>query len=253
MDQDEGNISALRREILLLSALNHPHIIRYIGFVKEASLIHIYLEYAPGGSIATIIKQYGCLNEKVLREYTKQLLEGLAYIHSHCIAHLDIKGENILLDQFGQLKLADFGAAKSLFGLINRKSTVRGTPYWMAPELFKQSHCGRQADIWSLGITIIEMATGHPLFFSNDNVVSVMWKIAQLKTTPRLPESITGDLKDFVTKCLQVDPHDRPTAQRLSKYQFITGNLNRSSYKPSSSIRTVIYNSTNPSVQNVFI
>lgn len=129
---------------------------------------------AIGGSIATLLSRYEKFPENVIRSYAKEILEGLEYLHAHNVIHRDIKGANVLVDGNGVCKLADFGGAKKICSnaLLN---SFKGSPYWMAPEVIKQSGYGRyvllfvvsfarnrQADIWSFGCTIIEMATGKP-------------------------------------------------------------------------------------------
>eukprot|EP00850_Spirogloea_muscicola_P014050 SM000098S25130 [mRNA] locus=s98:364693:369983:- [translate_table: standard] len=138
---------------------------RYLGTDREEEALNIFLEFVPGGSIASLLSKFGSFTEKVIRMYTRQLLLGLDYLHTHQIMHRDIKGANILVDNRGCIKLADFGASKKLADLATMSEgfkSMKGTPYWMAPEVIKQTGHGRQADIWSVACTVIEMATGKP-------------------------------------------------------------------------------------------
>jgi serine/threonine protein kinase len=109
-------IEALQQEISVLRTLQHENIVRYLGCSVEDNTFNIFLEYIPGGSIASVIKKFSSLNENVIRRYTKQILMGLEYLHSHQIIHRDIKGANILVDNKGVIKLADFGASRKLEG-----------------------------------------------------------------------------------------------------------------------------------------
>jgi serine/threonine protein kinase len=109
-------IEALQQEISVLRTLQHENIVRYLGCSVEDNTFNIFLEYIPGGSIASVIKKFSSLNESVIRRYTKQILMGLEYLHSHQIIHRDIKGANILVDNKGVIKLADFGASRKLEG-----------------------------------------------------------------------------------------------------------------------------------------
>jgi hypothetical protein len=157
--------------------------------------------------------------------YTRQILEGLHYLHTHHIMHRDIKGANILVDNAGVVKLADFGASRRLADLVTIESggckSVKGTPYWMAPEVIKQTGHGRQADIWSVGCTVIEMVTAKPPWSEFTTPVSAMFHIASAKGPPPLPAHISPETKDFLLLCFNRIPKDRPNAGRLLHHPFI--------------------------------
>ena len=157
------HIRALEAEVDVLKQLKHENIVQYLGTERTEDAIHIFLEFVPGGSIASLLAKFGPFPESVIRVYTRQILRGLEYLHQKGIMHRDIKGANILIDKRGTVKLADFGASKKIEDLATVGSgckSIRGTPYWMAPEVIKQTGHGRPADIWSVGCTVIEMATG---------------------------------------------------------------------------------------------
>ena len=166
-DERHAHLAALQEEIALMQSLSHVNIVSYWGTEVSAKYLTIFMEYVPGGSIATMLKKFGPFNERLIRVYTAQVLSGLDYLHSHRIIHRDIKGANILVDHGGVCKLADFGASKRLELITNAaEQSLRGTPYWMAPEVIKQEPYGRQADIWSVGCTVIEMGMGDPLILN---------------------------------------------------------------------------------------
>ena len=145
----ETHIAALQMEIQLMKGLNHINIVRYFGTEVDFDTLTIFMEYVPGGSLAAMLRRFGPFNAKLVSVYTTQLLRGLHYLHSHRIVHRDIKGGNILVDNNGVCKLADFGASKRLDLLKNKvEQSLKGTPYWMAPEVIRQAGYGRQADIW---------------------------------------------------------------------------------------------------------
>ena len=153
----------------ILQRLDHPNIVRYLGTERTAEHLDIFLEFVPGGSLACLLAKFGAFHEGVIRMYTRQLLLGLHYLHQHRHMHRDIKGANILLDHHGTVKLADFGASKKIESLVTlhgeasaHYKSVKGTPFWMAPEVIRQEGHGRPADIWSIGCTVIEMATARP-------------------------------------------------------------------------------------------
>ncbi|KAG2727463.1 hypothetical protein I3760_01G158700 [Carya illinoinensis] len=159
-----AHIRGLEEEVKLLKNLSHPNIVRYLGTAREEDSLNILLEFIPGGSISSLLGKFGSFPESVIRMYTKQLLLGLEYLHKNGIMHRDIKGANILVDNKGCIKLADFGASKKVVELatINGAKSMKGTPYWMAPEVILQTGHSFSADIWSVGCTVIEMATGKP-------------------------------------------------------------------------------------------
>eukprot|EP00775_Hariotina_reticulata_P009871 gene9871-10029_t len=198
------HIKALEAEVEVLKTLQHENIVRYLGTERTEDALHIFLEYVPEGSIASMLAKFGALPESVIRLYTAQLLRGLEYLHQKGIMHRDIKGANILIASNGTVKLADFGASKEIEDLATIGSgskSIRGTPYWMAPEVIKQTGHGRPADIWSLGCTVIEMATGKPPWSTCAGPVAAMFQIASSKDPPPLPEHLSREAKDFLLLC----------------------------------------------------
>ncbi|KAI3775189.1 hypothetical protein L1987_49758 [Smallanthus sonchifolius] len=154
----QAHIRELEEEVKLLKNLSHPNIVRYLGTGREESSLNIFLEFVPGGSISSLLGKFGSFPESVIRMYTKQILLGLEYLHKNGIMHRDIKGANILVDNKGQIKLADFGASKKVVELatMTGAKSMKGTPYWMAPEVILQT--GHSF----VGCTVIEMETGKP-------------------------------------------------------------------------------------------
>lgn len=135
------HIKSIEGEVSLLQHLDHPNIVRYLGTERTSEALNIFLEYVPGGSIASLLSKFESFQEPVVKVFTKHILTGLAYLHSHGIIHRDIKGANILVDKNGWVKLADFGASKKIEDLVTIESgfkSVKGTPYWMAPEVITQ-------------------------------------------------------------------------------------------------------------------
>lgn len=158
-------LSSIQREVALLQGLRHPNIVTYLGVERDEAegTLSIFLEYVAGGSIHALLARFGALNEKLARRYVRHITQGVAYLHAHRIVHRDIKGANVLVDHQGVCKLADFGASRKIADILggsNDARSLKGTPFWMAPEVIKQTGHGPEADIWSLGCTLIEMVTG---------------------------------------------------------------------------------------------
>ncbi|GLT31202.1 hypothetical protein SLA2020_059540 [Shorea laevis] len=210
----------LMQEIAVLSRLRHPNIVQYYGSETVGDKLYIYLEYVSGGSIYKLLQEYGRLGELAIRSYTKQILSGLAYLHSKSTVHRDIKGANILVDPHGRVKLADFGMAKHIAGQSCPLS-FKGSPYWMAPEVIKNSNgCNLAVDIWSLGCTVLEMATTKPPWSQYEGVAA-MFKIGNSKELPAIPDHLSEEGQNFVRQCLQRDPLRRPTAAKLLDHPFV--------------------------------
>ncbi|XVF10578.1 hypothetical protein REPUB_Repub07fG0194700 [Reevesia pubescens] len=210
----------LGQEIMLLSRLRHPNIVQYYGSETVDDKLYIYLEYVSGGSIYKLLQEYGQFGESAIRNYAQQILSGLAYLHAKNTVHRDIKGANILVDPNGRVKLADFGMAKHITG-SSCPLSFKGSPYWMAPEVIKNSNgCNLAVDIWSLGCTVLEMATTKPPWSQYEGVAA-MFKIGNSKELPATPDSLSDEGKDFVRQCLQRNPLDRPTASRLLEHPFV--------------------------------
>uniref|UniRef100_A0A9L0K407 Mitogen-activated protein kinase kinase kinase 19 n=1 Tax=Equus asinus TaxID=9793 RepID=A0A9L0K407_EQUAS len=223
----EKEYQKLQEEVDLLKALKHVNIVAYLGTCLEENIVSIFMEFVPGGSISSIINRFGPLPEMVFCKYTKQILQGVAYLHENCVVHRDIKGNNVMLMPTGIIKLIDFGCAKRLAwaGLNGTHSdmlkSMHGTPYWMAPEVINESGYGRKSDIWSIGCTVFEMATGKPPLASMDRMAAMFYIGAHRGLMPPLPEHFSENAADFVRLCLTRDQHERPSAVQLLKHSFL--------------------------------
>ncbi|PKA65276.1 Mitogen-activated protein kinase kinase kinase NPK1 [Apostasia shenzhenica] len=198
----------LRREKSFLSSLSSPHIISCLGSDVAGDSYHLYLELAARGPLSDLA---GCIDELNIRSFTRQILLALCYIHSEGIAHCDVKGKNILIFSDGQAKLADFGCAVR----------VMGTPAYMAPEVVRGEKQGFAGDIWSLGCTVVEMATGKSPWQEAAHPVTAIRRIGFSSDVLTLPEWVSGEGKDFVSKCLRRDPKERWTAAELLQHPFV--------------------------------
>ncbi|NXT45516.1 M3K3 kinase, partial [Pluvianellus socialis] len=216
-------VNALECEIQLLKTLHHDRIVQYYGCLRDPKekKLSIFVEYMPGGSIKDQLKAYGALTENVTRKYTRQILQGVFYLHSNMIVHRDIKGANILRDSAGNVKLGDFGASKRIQTICMSGTgikSVTGTPYWMSPEVISGEGYGRKADVWSVACTVVEMLTEKPPW-AEFEAMAAIFKIATQPTNPQLPDGVSSSCRKFL-KQIFVEEKRRPTAEDLLRHPF---------------------------------
>ncbi|KKK13421.1 hypothetical protein P175DRAFT_0428262 [Aspergillus ochraceoroseus IBT 24754] len=230
-------VDALKHEIDLLQGLHHPNIVQYLGTTADDQYLNIFLEYVPGGSIATMLKQYNTFQEPLIKNFVRQILAGLSYLHSKDIIHRDIKGANILVDNKGGIKISDFGISKRVEastvlgsrassggGHLHRPS-LQGSVYWMAPEVVRQTAHTKKADIWSLGCLVVEMFIGaHP--FPDCSQLQAIFAIGSNQARPPAPDHASKDAVAFLDMTFQVDYEKRPDADELLKSPFLATTLN---------------------------
>ncbi|ORY24027.1 kinase-like domain-containing protein, partial [Naematelia encephala] len=229
--RQRGSIEALYVEIELLKDLYHPNIVAYLGCETSPQYISIFLEYVPGGTIASIYRtpNQGRFEEQLVKFFTAQILEGLAYLHDRNIWHRDLKGDNILVDAAGVCKISDFGISKQTedaYNSFGQATNMKGSVFWMAPEVIhsanERTYSGK-IDIWSLGCVVLEMWTGTRPWGVMEQVAA-MFELFNKRSRPPLPPDIhLNDVAlDFMNeKCLAKDPRDRPTAKELMEHRFI--------------------------------
>lgn len=219
-------IDALQHEMSLLKELHHENIVTYYGSSQENGNLNIFLEYVPGGSISSMLNNYGPFEEPLIISFTRQTLIGLSYLHKENIIHRDIKGANILIDIKGHVKITDFGISKKLSPLNsqqNKRASLQGSVYWMAPEVVKQIATTEKADIWSVGCVIIEMFTGeHP--FPDFSQMQAIFKIGT-NAIPEFPPWASDEAKEVLLKTFELDYIHRPSSLELLHYPWLTTTL----------------------------
>ena len=222
---ESNNTDSFYKEINMLKQCDSPYILKYYSSYIKNNTIWIVLEFCDGGSILDIMRITNKFyTEKEIASIIKMVLKGLQFLHAQRKIHRDIKAGNILLTDEGVAKLGDFGVSAQLTNSISKKVSKIGTPYWMSPEVISQKSYDSKCDIWSLGITCIEMAEGEPPY-SEVRTFLVMKKI--LNNPPKgltNPSLWSNDFNDFVQKCLIFNPAQRPTATQLLNHSFIQNN-----------------------------
>uniref|UniRef100_A0A0E0K5Q2 mitogen-activated protein kinase kinase kinase n=1 Tax=Oryza punctata TaxID=4537 RepID=A0A0E0K5Q2_ORYPU len=216
---DDGFFFAVKEVSLVDQGINAKQ--RIVQLEHEDGKLYIFLELVTQGSLAALYQKYR-LQDSQVSAYTRQILIGLNYLHQRNVLHRDIKCANILVDSNGLVKLADFGLAKEM-SILSQARSSKGTVYWMAPEVAKAKPHGPPADIWSLGCTVLEMLTGKVPY------PDMEWTYALLKigrgTPPEIPATLSEDARDFIMKCVKVNPNDRPSAAQLLDHPFVQRSL----------------------------
>ncbi|KAI3799193.1 hypothetical protein L1987_34483 [Smallanthus sonchifolius] len=228
LEKCNNDLDGIRREVQTMSLINHPNLLQSYCSFTSGQKLWVVMPYMSGGSCLHIMKSSfpDGFEEPVIATFLREVLKALVYLHAHGHIHRDVKAGNILVDFNGSIKLADFGVSACMFDAGDRqrsRNTFVGTPCWMAPEVMQQLHgYDFKADIWSFGITALELAHGHAPF-SNYPPMKVLLMTLQ-NAPPGLDyerdKKFSKSFKDMVAACLVKDPKKRPSSEKLMKHPF---------------------------------
>ncbi|KIP11254.1 hypothetical protein PHLGIDRAFT_21712 [Phlebiopsis gigantea 11061_1 CR5-6] len=225
-ERKNSMLNALEHQIELLKELQHENVVQYLSSCVDGDHLNIFFEHVPGGSVASLLRNYGAFEEPLVRNWVRQILLGLIYLHGRGIIHGDIKGANMLVDNKGVIKISSaFGISEMVEDNLmtgNRAHRLfsQDSVFWMAPEVVKQTACTQKADVWSVGCLVVEMLTSeHP--YPQLSQTQAILEIG-MGSKPNIPPNISPEAESFLQLTFELNQEVRPSAAELLKHAWFS-------------------------------